>query len=89
MSVPITMSVREPDGSLKTIDAITSGDGSFLVSIRLEKAGSYMITASYAGGDLYKPSTAGAVVEAKAPTAPPLLSPSTIQRFSGTSLSSS
>jgi len=57
--------------ALKTIDAITSGDGSFLASIRLEKAGSHMITASYAGSELYEPSTASAVVEARAPPAPP------------------
>jgi hypothetical protein len=73
MSVPITMSVREPDGPLKTIDAITSGDGSFSVSISLEKAGSYMITASYAGSELYEPSTASTVVEVKAPPAPLLV----------------
>jgi hypothetical protein len=65
--------------ALKTIDAITSGDGSFLASIRLEKAGSHMITASYAGSELYEPSTASAVVEARAPPAPQApLSPSAI-----------
>jgi hypothetical protein len=77
MSVPITISVVAPDGSLKTIDVTAGGDGSFSAPIRLEKAGSYTITASYAGGELYEPSTASAVVEVKAPPAPPL-SPSAV-----------
>jgi len=70
MSAPITISIREPDGSLKTIDVTASGDGSFSAPVRLEKAGSYTITASYAGGELYEPSTASTVVEAIAPPAP-------------------
>ena len=76
MSVPIVISVMAPNGSVKTVDATTSEDGSFSVPIRLERAGSYTITASYAGGELYEPSSASAVVEARAPPAP--LSPSTI-----------
>jgi len=74
MSVPITISVRAPDGSLKTIDVTAGEDGSFSVPIRLERAGSYTITASYAGSDFYEPSTASVAVEARAPPAPPLLS---------------
>jgi hypothetical protein len=77
MSVSITISVRGPDGSLKTIDATTGGDGSFSVPIRLEKAGSYTIIASYTSNDLYEPSIASTVVEVGAPPAPPL-SPSAI-----------
>jgi hypothetical protein len=73
MSVPITISVRAPDGSLKTIDVTAGEDGSFSASIRLEKAGSYTITASYAGSELYEPSTASAVVEVKASPAPLLV----------------
>jgi len=73
MSVPITISVVAPDGSLKTIDVTAGEDGSFSVPVRLEKAGSYTITASYAGSELYEPSTASAVVEARAPPAPPAL----------------
>ena len=71
MSVPITISVVAPDGSVKTIDVTAGEDGPFSASIRLEKAGSYTITASYAGSELYEPSTASAVVEVKAPPAPP------------------
>jgi hypothetical protein len=79
MSIPITITVRGPGGSLKTIDVTTSEDGSFSVPVKLEKAGSYTITASYAGSELYEPSTASAVVEARAPPAPPApLSPSAI-----------
>jgi len=74
MSVPITISVVAPDGSVKTIDVTAGGDGSFSAPIRLEKAGSYTITASYAGGELYEPSTASVAVEVKAPPAPSLLS---------------
>jgi hypothetical protein len=70
MSVPITISVMAPDGSVKTIDVTTGGDGSFSVSVKLERAGSYAITASYAGSELYEPSTASTVVEARAPLAP-------------------
>ena len=73
MSVPITISVVAPDGSLKTIDATAGEDGSFSIPVRLERAGSYTITASYAGGELYEPSTASAVVEARAPPAPLLV----------------
>jgi len=73
MSVSITISVMAPDGSLKTINATTSEDGSFSAPIRLEKASSYTITASYAGGELYEPSTASTVVEVKAPPAPLLV----------------
>jgi hypothetical protein len=73
MSVPITISVVAPDGSLKIIDATTSEDGSFSVPLRLERAGSYTITASYAGSELYEPSSASAVVEARAPPAPALV----------------
>jgi hypothetical protein len=79
MSAPITISVMVPDGCegsycvLKTIDATTGKDGSFSASIRLEKAGSYTITASYAGSELYEPSTASTVVEVKAPPAPLLV----------------
>jgi hypothetical protein len=69
MSVPIIISVREPDGLVKTIDVTTDGNGSFLVPVKLEKSGSYTITVSYAGGELYEPSTASAVVEVKAPPA--------------------
>lgn len=71
MSVPITISVVAPDGSLKTINATTSEDGSFSIPVRLERAGSYTITASYAGSELYEPSSASAIVEVKAPPAPP------------------
>jgi hypothetical protein len=69
MSAPITISVVAPDGSVKTIDVTAGEDGPFSASIRLEKAGSYTITASYAGSELYEPSTASAVVEVKAPPA--------------------
>ena len=68
MTVPITIIIREPDGSAKTIEVTTSEDGSFSVSIELEKAGPYVISTSYAGGDLYEPSTAEVIVEAKAPS---------------------
>jgi hypothetical protein len=79
MSVPITISVAAPDGSLKTIDVTAGEDGSFSVPVRLEGTGSYTITASYAGGELYEPSTASAVVEVRAPPAPPApLTPSAI-----------
>jgi hypothetical protein len=71
MSVPITISVVAPDGSLKSLNATAGEDGSFSVPVRLEGAGSYTITASYAGGELYEPSSASAVVEARAPSAPP------------------
>jgi hypothetical protein len=70
MSVPITISVVAPDGSLKTLNVTAGEDGSFSVPVRLERAGSYTITASYAGSELYEPSTASAVVEARAPPAP-------------------
>jgi hypothetical protein len=70
MSVPITISVMEPDGSVKTIDVTAGGDGSFSVPVKLERAGSYAITASYAGSELYEPSTASTVIEARAPLAP-------------------
>lgn len=73
MSVPITISVVAPDGSVKTVDVTAGEDGSFSAPVRLERAGSYTITASYAGGELYEPSTASAVVEARAPPAPPAL----------------
>jgi hypothetical protein len=63
---------------VKTIDVTAGEDGSFSASIRLEKAGSYTITASYAGSELYEPSTASAVVEARAPPAPTALVPSAI-----------
>jgi len=71
MSVPITISVVAPDGSLKTLNATAGEDGSFSAPVRLERAGSYTITASYAGGELYEPSSASAIVEVKAPPAPP------------------
>jgi hypothetical protein len=70
MSVPITISVVAPDGSLKTVEVTAGEDGSFSVPVKLERAGSYTISASYAGGELYEPSTASAVVEARAPPAP-------------------
>jgi len=73
MSVPITISVVAPDGSLKTVDVTAGEDGSFSAPVRLERAGSYTITASYAGGELYEPSVASAVVEARAPPAPALV----------------
>jgi hypothetical protein len=73
MSVPITISVVAPDGSVKTVEVTAGEDGSFSVPVRLEKAGSYTITASYAGGELYEPSSASAVVEARAPPAPALV----------------
>jgi hypothetical protein len=73
MSVPITISVVAPDGSLKTIDVTAGGDGSFSAPVKLERAGSYTITASYAGGELYEPSVASAVVEARAPPAPSIV----------------
>jgi len=79
MGIPITITVRGPDSSLKTIVVTTSEDGSFSVPVKLEKAGSYTITASYAGSELHEPSTASVVVEARAPPAPPApLSPSAI-----------
>jgi hypothetical protein len=73
MSVPITISVVAPDGSLKTVEVTAGEDGSFSTPVRLEKAGSYTITASYAGGELYEPSTASTVVEVKAPPAPSVI----------------
>lgn len=69
---------RGADVSLKTLNATTSGDSSFSASIRLEKAGSYTITASYAGSELYEPSTASAVVEARVSPTSPLLIPETL-----------
>jgi hypothetical protein len=67
MSIPITITLRGPDGSLKTIDTTTSEDGSLSVPVKLKKVGSYTITASYAGSDLYEPSSSEVMVEAKAP----------------------
>ncbi|GEM_PF-4788015 len=67
MAVPITITIRRPDGSAKTIEVTAGGDGSFSVPVELEKAGRYAVTASYAGSDLYEPSTAEVVVEARAP----------------------
>jgi hypothetical protein len=73
MSASITISVVAPDGSVKTIDVTAGEDGSFSASIRLEKAGSYTITASYTSSELYEPSTASTDVEVKAPPAPLLV----------------
>jgi hypothetical protein len=70
---------RGADGSLKTLNATTSEDCSFSASIRLEKASSYTITASYAGSELYEPSTASAVVEARVSPTSPLLIPETLR----------
>jgi hypothetical protein len=70
MSAPITITVEEPDGSLKTIETKTNDEGFFSISIKPEKAGVHVVRAVFSGSELYEPSSAKAFVEVKAPPSP-------------------
>jgi hypothetical protein len=70
MSAPITITVEEPDGSLKTIETKTNDEGLFSISIKPERVGVHVVRAVFSGSELYEPSSAKAFVEVKAPLSP-------------------
>jgi hypothetical protein len=66
MSTPITLTVKEPDGTTKTLNITSSPDGTFGFSVALSKEGRYSFAASFPGDIEHEASTSSeAYAEAK------------------------
>jgi hypothetical protein len=67
MATTITLTIKEPDGTVKRLDTTSSPTGSFSFTVKLEKEGKYSFAASFSGNVEHETSTSPEVYVEVAP----------------------